>query len=314
MSCEYKSKLRDFLDKKMEGEEMQEMERHLESCGDCRKELDHLLDSGKAVQGEYFGIDDEVLVKRIISHNKGIRRMTIYGILGFILGLFSKFYTNDSFIVTKAIMSLPYKTAEFMLGIFFSHKILTCTYPGGMGFFPYHPGLDTIAELITPALFAAFLAIILGFLLSDKTVFQFRKLIYLIIAGIVVFSLWVGGLQIFYMHNIAEMEDLQSIEEIAGIYELPFGSYEVFSINVQDVQAYSDLLECIKSARKIDKAAYHEVDKGFMFIMDFNNGGRMTAYLDTNSGEMFVPDICSYQLEQGRVEKILNIIGRDMNE
>ena len=80
-------------------------------------------------------MEDEILVSKIRARIKGEADYP-YGILGFLIGLFARFYTQDDFLLTKAIMALPYKLAEFALNIFFGDNVL----PFGYNMFYYYQG------------------------------------------------------------------------------------------------------------------------------------------------------------------------------
>ena len=124
LECEYKDKLLAYLEETLAEEEMKHMEKHFENCPVCQKELDNLLNNKLDIPASIGEVEDEILISKIKGRIKGLRRITIYGIFGFLLGVFSRFYTRDSFIITKAIMALPYKLGEFALGIFFSGYVL----------------------------------------------------------------------------------------------------------------------------------------------------------------------------------------------
>ena len=105
MACTNKSKIKGFLEEKLPEQEMKTIEKHLENCRDCQKELDKLLNDNINLETEQLEVDDAVLISKIKARIKGVRRITLYGLLGFIIGVFSRFYTRDDFLLTKAVMA-----------------------------------------------------------------------------------------------------------------------------------------------------------------------------------------------------------------
>lgn len=318
MQCPNQNKLQDFLNEKLSKEELCEIESHIEQCPICQKKLDELTDNPLELSIEAPEIDDAVLVDKIKAHRKGIRRITIYGILGFMLGLFSRYYTADKFIITKAIMALPYKLAEFALGVFFSADEASTwyfNYPRphmGMGFFPYHPILDLIAELVTPAIIAAFIALTLGHLVSDKRVFRRKHIIRFIVSGMLVISLWFGAIHVVYSHTLNQIDRLEGLDTII-IYEKEKMSTDwLFSIdrNNKGEKIYAQIMMDISNAEKISNAADFNRDAGYELWLKFKGGGQMIAYLDKAAGIFIMQNGNQYQLSEDSLELFEEIARR----
>lgn len=305
MTCQYHNKLQGYLDESLAQAEMELMEKHVGNCVQCQKELDNLLSTTLDLKVSLKEVDDEVLVSKIKARVSGLRRIFIYGFFGFVLGLFSRFYTMDKFIVTKAIMALPYKLAEFALGIFFSGYALSGQWmrgdyflTGGVGYFPFNPVLDLIASLITPALIGAFMAVILGYLVSDKRVFQRKKIVNFIIGGMAVFLLWVGLLFGCYTYNLNTMAQLEGIEG-ATIYQVDEGgSSWVLRIDREALsqEKYAALVQGIEEAEETNEVFYPEVKKGYEILLNFARGGQIMAYVDEKTGQMILQNHKSYSL------------------
>lgn len=312
MTCEYKKKLQNYLDETLAKSEMQSIERHLDTCEECQRQLDSLLNSPVAIPGQPLEVDDEVLVSKIKSRVKGVRRITIYGIFGFALGLFSRFYTMDDFIVTKAIMALPYKLAEFFLNIFFSGNALkpwqqiASGYHGGMGFFPYHPLLDFLAGLITPAIVGAFIAMMVGYLVSDKRVFQRKKIINFFAAGLVISLVWAGILHGVYTRTLARIGNLEGISGVT-VYTVKDGTSSwLIGIEREALSQgqYAGLVRGVAKAEKIGMVSYPEDRQGWELLIDFSGGGRIPAYVNEKTGEMIMLNGQSYRLDYATLAQL----------
>jgi hypothetical protein len=323
VACTYKSKLKDYLDEKLPKQEMKFMESHIESCNECQKALDELLDKQQEIKGDFPEIDDDILVSKIKGRITGIRRITVYGILGFMLGLFSRFYTLDKFLPTKAMMALPYKLAEFGLSIFFSkNKLLPWRSMefyygyGNMGFFPYNPLLDMLASLITPAIVACFIAVMLGYLLSDKRVFRRRKVINFIAVGLLTFIMWSAILYGSYSYTMAKIDSLQGIEEIT-VYSVAQGSSRWLVKIDKDAlsqEKFKELFSKLTEAKKAGKNAYPVEKKGFELVLNFTGGGRMNAFIDPETDSMVLLNGNQYVVSQEAVDILISIAGGETRE
>lgn len=311
MQCPYQNKLQDFLSEKLSKEAQAEVENHLEQCQICQKELDRLIDNDLDISAETLEIDDAVLVNKIKAHRKGIRRITVYGIIGFILGLFSHFYTADKFIITKAIMALPYKLAEFALGIFFSNQQLSPlslrNYPRritGMGFFPYNPIIELIVELLTPAIISTFIAVILGHLFSDKRVFRRKHIIRFLVVGFLVISIWFGIIHTLYSLTINQIDRLEGLEAVTIYEKDKRGSNLLLRIDQynNEKQAYAQAMADISKARPIDKAPYFNSETGYELLLEFKGGGQIFGHLDKNTGVFIIQNRNQYQLSKSTIE------------
>ncbi|AKL96834.1 putative zinc-finger-containing protein [Clostridium aceticum] len=306
MPCPYQSLLQDYLEEELSREEMLKMEEHIDLCDECQQKLDTLLDSSLKLHQNSIEIDDEVLVEKIKAHRRGIRRIYVYGTLGFLLGLLSLYYTSDSFIVTKAIMALPYKLAEFMLGIFFSKNqlqqwdLMYNHFQRGMGYFPHHPILGLIVELITPALVAMFLAMIIGYLTSDKRVFQRKRILRFILSGIIVFMLWFGGIYGIYNNTLNKIEALEGIKTVT-IYEKQEHStswlLRIDQYNLQ-IEKYLDIISGLSEASPIGNFTSMNYKEGLQLLLQFKGGGETTSHVDIDTGIMFMQNHRHYQLSE----------------
>jgi len=319
--CKYKSKLKDFLDEKLSKNEMEFMESHIASCGECQKVLDNMLGEQQEIKSDLPQVDDEVLISKIKGRIAGIRRITVYGIMGFLLGLFSRFYTLDKFLPTKAVMALPYKLAEFGLGIFFSQNKLRPWQPmgayhgnaryGNMGFFPYNPMLDLAVSLITPAIVACFIALMLGYLLSDKRVFRRKKIINFLAAGLITFLMWSAILYGAYSCTLSKIDSLQGIKEIT-VYSVERGSGRWLLKIDKDAlsqQKFKQLFSYIAEAKKMGESSYPEDKKGFELVLDFAGGGRTAAFIDLERSDMVLMNGNQYAVSNKAVDILMSMTG-----
>jgi len=322
MACIYTEKIKDYLEEKLSAKEMQTMERHLETCKECQGELDKLLNNELVFEPKQLDVDDAVLISKIKARIKGIRRITLYGAAGFIIGLFSRFYTQDDFLLTKAVMALPYKLAKFALGIFFSGNLLApwhgtfYRYQGEMGFFPYHPILDFLATSFTPAIIASFIAVIIGYLLSDKRVFRRKKIVNFLLAWLVIFLVWTGVLYGTYSYTLEKVEKLEGIK---GMTVYKAEKYNVSWLIRIDQEAlrdekYAQVAAIIKTAEKTGQKSYPEEKNGFELLVDFAGGGKVPVYLDQESGEMIVQNGNAYQISPEKLEFLNEVLGGEKND
>lgn len=322
MSCKFTDLLRDYLDEKLSPSEMLELERHLDDCRDCQQALDTLLNQALSLKGLQEEVEDEVIISKIKAWGRGIRRITIFGFLGFVIGLFSRFYTRDAFIVTKAIMALPYKLAEFALSIFFKGNVnriqdLRIFYHiGGIGFFPYNPVLDILAGLITPALISLFLALALGYLTSDRRVFQRKKIINFVAVGILTFLLWVAVLHGVYSNTLDKIERLDGIRGLTVYAMEARGSSWLISIDEQALaeEKYKNLLKDISTAVQKGMESYPAGKAGLELIFDFTGGGQISAFVDLETGAMILQNNKSYQVPERAVAQLILLAGVSGNE
>lgn len=322
MSCKFTDLLRDYLDEKLSASEMLELERHLDDCRDCQLALDTLLNQSLSLNGLQEEVEDEIIISRIKTWGRGIRRITIFGFLGFVIGLFSRFYTRDAFIVTKAIMALPYKLAEFALSLFFAGNVIRQQdfvpfyQTGGTGFFPYNPVLDILAGLITPALISLFLALALGYLTSDRRVFQRKKIINFVAAGVLAFLLWVAVLYGVYSNTLGKIDRLDGIRGLTVYAVEERGSSWLISIDEQALtrEKYSNLVEDISRAVQKGMEPYPASKAGLELIFDFSGGGRIAAFVDLETGAMILQNYKSYQLPERAVAQLILLAGVSGNE
>ncbi|ADY55405.1 hypothetical protein Sgly_1079 [Syntrophobotulus glycolicus DSM 8271] len=322
MSCIYREKIKDYLEEKLPPKEMETMEKHLESCAECQAELDKYLDPKLSLEVKPPDVEDEVLVRKIKARIKGMRRIILYGLLGFILGLFSRFYTLDEFLLTKAMMALPYKLAEFVLGIFFSGNVVLSGdrmyyyYQGGMGFFPYHPLLDFLATTVTPAIIASFMAVMIGYFLSDKRVFRRQNILKFLVTWFIIFLVWTGTLYGTYNHALGKINNLEGIKALT-VYTAEKNSTSWLIRIDQDAfrdEKYTKLVAIISEAEKVTAKIYPQAKNGYEMLVSFSGGGTIPIYLDRDSGEMIVKNGSAYLIPPEKLEYINGVLGGKKND
>ncbi|HHY71596.1 MAG TPA: zf-HC2 domain-containing protein [Thermoanaerobacterales bacterium] len=320
MDCKFKDKLIPYLEEKLSKEEMQIIEAHIDECELCQKSLDDLIKKESLnILLPMEEIEDEILIERIKIRKSGVRRIILYGVLGFILGLFSHYYTMDKFIVTKAIMALPYKLAEFGLGLFFSNNVLSpWQHMGyhhvtpGMGYFPFNRVLDFLASILTPAILSCFGALIIGYLFSDKRVFQRKRILRFLVTAVSVFLIWIVILHGIYAFTLDKIDKFEGINDIT-IYSVNIGSSSwVMTIDKEALQEkkYMKLIEQISNAKKkFNKAGYPEERHGFELSIGFSGGGNMLAYVEDDSEEMIMQNGTVYTISYDVIEMLTDIAG-----
>lgn len=320
MSCAYQDKLKDYLEENLSDQEMQSLEKHLDSCQECQQQLDDLLSQPLDMPSQPVEVDDEVLIGRIKARSKGIKRITIFGILGFFLGVFSHVYILDTFIITKAIMALPYKLAELVLGIFFTQSTASFYFDGDMGFFPFNQSLELAATLITPGFIAAFIAIMIGYLVSDQRVFTRKKIVNFIVAGIVALSVWIAilyGAYTYYAYTTAKIDNLEGIKciEISSPDHI---TSKVMRINEDAFlqPKYADFIAALEKAKMTgkSKSSYSRQENDYGLEIDFAGGSSMYAYISVQSQEMVMENGNIYQLFPGTTEQLIYILGVKSND
>lgn len=296
MPCPYTDELHKYLNEELPAERLKEIEAHIDECPDCQKKLDSLLEEDMQLRQQQPEITDEVLVEKIKAHRRGVRRIRAYGVLGFLLGVFSRNYTSDGFIITKAIMALPYKLAEFMLSIFFSgnelNQGLIMQYRfrhRGMGFFPYHPILGFIVELITPGLVAMFLGMLIGYLISDNRVFQRKKILRFILTAAITFAIWFGAVYGFYGYTMSKIEAMEGIKALTLYDKQEFSSSMIMTIDHNNLNKNATaIMQGIGNAEAHDGFIDMNYKEGLEIILHFSNGGEIVAHIDTESGGMYL--------------------------
>lgn len=316
LSCAYEEKLKAFLEETLSPEEMQLIEKHIEECPICQNALDNLLQNPLPLPKNTEDIEDDVLIAKIKARRKGILRITLYGILGFLLGMFSHCYTRDDFFLTKVIMALPYKLAEFALNIFFASNKMSPWQQnffilGGSEVFPFNPILDYLAGIITPAIIASFIAITISYLLSDKRVFLRKKIINFFAAGFLIFTIWIGLLYGAYSYTLSNIDNLKNIEEIT-IYTVEKNCTSwLIDIDEQAMSdpKYNNLVKNISHASLIDEE-YTQENTNVELILKFPWGGGISSYVDLESGKMQMFNKKCYQLPAPAVKQLETLVRR----
>lgn len=322
MACTYRDKIKDYLEEKLSKQEMEAMEKHLNNCQECQEKLDKLLDDSIDLKNQELNLEDEVLLSRIKARIKGMRRITLYGTMGFALGLLSRFYTMDDFILTKALMALPYKLAEFALSLFFAGNMLSpwdrmpFYHQGGMGFFPYHPILEFLATSITPAIITSFIAVIIGYLLSDKRVFHRKNIINFLGAWLIVFLVWTGVLYGTYDYTLGKIDNLEGIKAMTVYTTEKNSTSWLIRIDKEALgnEKYRRLVNIIAEAEQIDRVLYPEDKVGYEMVVNFSGGGTIPIYLDKDSGKIVVKNGRAYQVSPENLEYINNVLGGEIND
>lgn len=118
--------------------------------------------------------DDKKLKERIFKFKSGSLRIAVFTVVGLIMGAFSHTYTKDSFLLTKAILAIPYKICE---AIYLS---VIGTTPDPIWqldvfFFPRSWPAGFIAENVTTVLIGGAIYGSLAYFTGDKRVFTLQR-------------------------------------------------------------------------------------------------------------------------------------------
>lgn len=122
--------------------------------------------------------DDRKLKERVFKFRAGTFRIAVFTLVGLCMGFFSHTYVRDGFIVTKAVMAVPYKISEAI----YTSLIGTDALPEYLHqfnyyteFFPHSMLATFLAETVTTVLTGGAVYGSLAYFTGDRRVFTLRR-------------------------------------------------------------------------------------------------------------------------------------------
>jgi hypothetical protein len=246
MACEMRDKVLKYLES---GGEEGELENHISECEECGKLLSEHLKDGINIPQIARNVEDNKLIQRIIKRRKGLQRIVLFSIVGFVLGFLSFYYTKDKFFVTKIIMAIPYKLSD---AIFSSLRPAANRYIaliGGLGgplrgnYFIQFTLLGLIAERFTPAIIGMGLYGSLGYFTGDKKIFTLDKYVKYLIKGLAIVVLWVCLVFGVYYYNLTEMYHLKNVEAVQVLKFETNGISSIYFNLENKPQSFNDIIK-----------------------------------------------------------------------
>ena len=121
--------------------------------------------------------DDKKLKERIHKFKTGSFRIAVFTVVGLFMGFFSSTYTQDSFLPTKIIFSIPYKLTEaiYLSVLGTDGNLRWPMYPAWTEFFPHSGPATILAENVTTLLIGGAIYGSLAYFTGDKRVFTLQR-------------------------------------------------------------------------------------------------------------------------------------------
>lgn len=162
---------------------------------------------------------DDILLERVVKLRKGTVRIIVFMLVGMLMGWFSNLYTQDSFIITKIILCVPYKISEAIYtsvigtdavfyDTFFSFQYLN-------EFFPQSVTATFLAERITPVLIGMIGYGSLAYFTGDKRVFTLQRFIKFAGVQICILGVFVAAV---YGVNAKVISDNNQFKDVESFY------------------------------------------------------------------------------------------------
>jgi hypothetical protein len=271
LSCEYKEKVLYVLKNDIEDIDI---EAHIEQCAECSAMVEGYLEKEKELlpsipKAEYTG-SNQNLKEQVIKYNRGRGRIAVFTLIGMILGWLSFHYTQDTFIVTKILMAIPYKISE-MIYLSLHHNPHMYTQSSVVflnEFFPQSMLVTFLAERITPIFIGGAIYGSIGYFTGDKRIFTLNKFIKFAALWSGINLLWIG---IVFAANEVSIRENDQLKDINGFFIMAenHGSgfyegaekgnrYELLRSALGDVT----LLKEIRNYRSTDKQTTVEIYMG----------------------------------------------------
>lgn len=114
---------------------------------------------------EVYDGEEKKLKKRVVHFQKGVRRIFIFTIVGFIMGRFSYLYVTMRFLPLKAVVGVPYKLNEVIHNLLHGRQWMQTTLDT---FFPNANYVSLFAENVIPILFGGAIYGSLAYFTGDK--------------------------------------------------------------------------------------------------------------------------------------------------
>lgn len=159
---------------------------------------------------ELYGGEEKQLKKRVIHFQKGIRRIFVFTIVGFIMGWFSYLYVTMKVFPLKAIVAVPYKLNEMLHNVIHGSHQMQMTFDT---FFPNAPNVSVFSEILLPVLFGGAVYGSLAYFTGDRKVFTYKRFAKFFAVWVCVLVAGVGG---SFLANFAVTQENESLKDVTG--------------------------------------------------------------------------------------------------
>ena len=164
-----------------------------------------------------YGDNDSKLLERVIKLKKGSIRIAVFMLVGLIMGWFSYTYTQDTFIITKAILCIPYKISEAIYtsiigtdainnDTFFSFWFLN-------DYFPQSVTATFLAERVTPVFIGMIGYGSLAYFTGDKRVFTLQRFVKFVSIQICVLGVFIAAVYGVNAKAVSDNNQFKDVEE-----------------------------------------------------------------------------------------------------
>ena len=179
--------------------------------------MDNLQDKIEIPEIVYQG-DDKKLKERIFKFKAGSFRITVFTIVGVIMGYFSRTYVTDTFLPTKLIMAIPYKISEAIYTSILGTDAATTQYwswpPFPNDFFPRSLPATYVAEVVTVILIAGAVYGSLAYFTGDKRVFTLERYLKFAACWCAVILVSIGAAYGINAKAVSDNEKMLGIERL----------------------------------------------------------------------------------------------------
>ena len=166
-----------------------------------------------------YGDNDSKLLERVIKLKKGSIRIAVFMLVGLIMGWFSYTYVQDTFIITKVILCVPYKISEAIYtSIIGTNAIYNDTFLSFRflnEYFPQSVIATFLAERITPVLIGMIGYGCLAYFSGDKRVFTLQRFVKFVSVQICILCLFIAAV---YGVNAKAVSDNNQFKDVESFY------------------------------------------------------------------------------------------------
>jgi hypothetical protein len=198
-----------------------DLEAHIEQCPECTAMIEGYLERGKemvpAIPDTEYNGTDHALKARIFKYNRGRKRILAFTVIGIVMGWLSIRYTQDSFILTKIIMAIPYKISEMIYTTLHSTPSIYHASPLGVfnEFFPQSYPVTFMAERITPVFIGGAIYGSIGYFTGNKRIFTLNGFLRFALVWSGIILLWIG---IVFASNSISIKQNAQLKDINGFF------------------------------------------------------------------------------------------------
>lgn len=159
---------------------------------------------------ELYDGEEKKLKKRVIHFRKGVRRIFVFTIVGFIMGWFSYLYVTMRFLPLKAVVGVPYKLNEVIHNLLHGGQRMQTTLDA---FFPNANYVSVFAENILPVLFGGAIYGSLAYFTGDRKVFTYKRFVKFFSVWVMILAVSIGGT---FAGNAYVCNKNESLKDITG--------------------------------------------------------------------------------------------------